>query len=113
MVRVGGRLVALESVDPPGVERVMGASMSETIKDWVIPAERDLFVQLVRDVQPNDPTVPQESRGVQDSIYQLGQDIPLANRPATAAPSSTTPVPVSGATTTTASPTQDPTRPPQ
>ncbi len=80
MALVDGRLIALESVEPPGLIRVLGAAMSESIQKWVIAAERTRFVDLVRNVQPNEPSVPAESRKVQDSIYQLGKNIPLANR---------------------------------
>ena len=79
MVITDGRLVALESVNPPGRVRLLGASMSESIAERVIASERSEFLSLVRDVQPRDPSVPAESRGVQDSIYQLGQNIPRAN----------------------------------
>ncbi len=80
MVLVEGRLVALESVQLSGLIRVLGAAMSESIKDWVIPAEQAKFLSLVKDVQPKDPSVPAESRGVQDSIHQIGKNIPIANR---------------------------------
>ncbi|MEZ4403681.1 MAG: hypothetical protein R3B06_26895 [Kofleriaceae bacterium] len=83
MVIVDGRLVGLESLptetQPAGLVRVLGASMSESITRWVVESERALFTELVRTTQPNDPNVPVESRGVQDSIYQLGQNIPAAN----------------------------------
>jgi hypothetical protein len=90
MVIVDGRLVALESVDPPGAVRVIGAAIAQSARPWVIPAEQVAFVEMV-DAQA--AAAPPASRYVPDSIYQIGESVPLANRdrPATDASAPETP----------------------
>lgn len=73
-----GELTHLESVDPPGAIRIMGASMSEpAMREAVIPAERAEFAALLAR-QAN--ALPTNSRGVAGSLALAGQTIPEANR---------------------------------
>ena len=98
MVIVDGRLVRLESAD--GSVRVIGASMSPTIQQWVDPTERPDFLRRV-EAQTTTDDVPAASRGVVDSIYQQGANIPLGNRGLTGTDPSTAPPPTTPTVTTT------------
>ncbi|MEZ4399302.1 MAG: DUF4157 domain-containing protein [Kofleriaceae bacterium] len=73
-----GALSHLESVDPPGAIRIMGASMSEpAMREAVIPAERAEFAALLA---RQADALPANSRGVPGSLALAGQTIPEANR---------------------------------
>lgn len=73
-----GNLSHLESVDPPGAIRIMGASMSEpAMREAVIPAERAEFAALLA---RQADALPANSRGVPGSLALAGQTIPEANR---------------------------------
>jgi hypothetical protein len=86
MILRGGRLVGLESVNPPGAVTFQGAvwptanPATSGIADLVIPAERARFVELVR-AQSDDPAVPIDSRGTPPSIHQTGKNIPRTSEP--------------------------------
>ncbi len=84
MIIVDGRLVGLRSRRNPNI-RVLGAAMSPQIADLVVRDQRTLYQDMLTR-QTNAESVPEGSRGVPGSIYQVGQNVPLANRGSTSPP---------------------------
>ncbi|HZI96384.1 MAG TPA: hypothetical protein VFD41_02545, partial [Actinomycetales bacterium] len=86
MVMRGGRLVGLESVNPPGAVRLQGAAWATArpdksgIADLVIPTERARFIELIN-AQANDASVPVESLNTPPSIHQTGKNVPQVSEP--------------------------------
>lgn len=78
MILDKGRLVGLESVEPQGMLRVLGAAMHAGLLRLLNPKDHNKYRQLLFE-QANDASVPQHSQGVPGSIYQIGQDVPRAN----------------------------------
>ncbi len=78
MILVDGRLVGLRSIRHPNI-RVLGAAMSPEMAEFVIKEQRGLYKKMLSK-QANAKSVPEGSRGVPGSIYQVGQNVPLANQ---------------------------------